>query len=227
MSSFDILPTPKKEEKIRLWGQENFRRIKDAIAITNGAISRIDTDAIEDDIADLNARMDALERSTGGNREIGYAVKLSDQSIGTGTTDITSLSVNIVVGTRPIMVIGSVRFQKLTAVGSVTVQIFDTTAGVVVQSIPKTISVINGYGSTLIMVRLTPSAGARSYRLRAFTENNTATFGAATNSPSFIQVIELDILQPAVLDDFPIHFDTLNDLQAAFPTLDALQDYKV
>lgn len=47
MSSFDILPTPKSNEKVRLWGQENFRRIKDVLTYLSGLLSSHSSDTTD------------------------------------------------------------------------------------------------------------------------------------------------------------------------------------
>ena len=230
MSSYDILPTPKKDEKIRLWGQENFRRIRDALVITNGYVTAAteDVDTVEDAIAALSDRVTALEQSQRGNREIGYAAKHDNQlGVGTVDTDLIGLNVTVRIRTRPILIIVEVQYKKMTAAGYVNVDIYDVTAGAVVQYAVLYVSSSNAQGVTVAMVRLTPPPGLRTYKVRAKAQNNTADFFASGIQPSFIQVIELDPLEPAILDDFPIHFDTLDELQTTFSTLDDVQDYQV
>ena len=123
-------------------------------------------------------------------KQLGYAQVTANQSaIGTVDTDLTGLTVAVTVGTRLIIVEGFVNsFLKLGAAGYVSLMIFEGTTQL--QRANAYVALSN-YGQPTVKVRLAPSAGAHTYKLRASAENNTCELVAAATYPAFIRVYEV------------------------------------
>lgn len=125
----------------------------------------------------------------GGANEIGYAQVTGNQpGIGTTATDLTGLSVAVTVGANPIVIFAKVQVKKNTSAGSSALSIMEGTT--FLQDL-QAYAGIGSRGTCYGSIRLTPTAGAHTYKLALRAEADTTDMEANTTSPAFIQVIEV------------------------------------
>lgn len=126
-----------------------------------------------------------------GGKELGYAEKTAAQTgIGTSATDVTSLSVTVTVGTRPIEITAFCNWQKKTSASYVDLEIYDNTAGARV-ALTELSAGVDEYGSSFVKVRENPAAGSRTYKVRARAGAGTVDLAADATYPAHIHVVEL------------------------------------
>ena len=133
---------------------------------------------------------DYADALAAGGVELGYAERTSTfTQTGIGSSDVTSLTTTVTVGTRPILVkFGCGGLANSSASGIV--QVFIKEGSTTLTT--ATISLSTVGQAVFREVRLTPSAGSHTYKItlsQAVTGNSSIT--ASSTDPSYIQVIEV------------------------------------
>lgn len=123
--------------------------------------------------------------------ELGYAqITSTFSTTSTTATDVTGLTTTVTVGTRPVKVIfAAAAIYNGTANGAVAIEIVEGTTILAATSL-----VSNPAGLRVPChreVRLAPTAGSHTYKIRAYCVSGTANIQAAADNPVFIQVIEV------------------------------------
>jgi antitoxin (DNA-binding transcriptional repressor) of toxin-antitoxin stability system len=156
---------------------------------TNRMVTRLNAAALQD----LEERLsDYTDSVAAGGIELGYASRTTDfTQTGSGNSDVTSLSVTVTVGTRPINVIISaagMTNSSASGLGFVNVKEGSTVLGYVSAGL----STANEIYPVNRVIRLAPSAGSHTYKvnLSQFITGNT-TLKATSDSVASIQVIEV------------------------------------
>lgn len=130
-----------------------------------------------------------------GPIELGYVQVTANQTgiSATALTDLTSLTLTITVGSRPIMVEGYIyQFDSGSLAGGISwVTLFDVTGSVEVQRA----SVDTGDGGGNFAnpkIRLAPSAGSRTYKMQARGDGvTTGRMLAASTQPAWLRIWEV------------------------------------
>ncbi len=160
--------------------------------------SRVWVDDLDDldaeQLNDMEARMEARVGGVGGGIELGYQTNgttYTTTSTAANGVAVTSMSVSVVVGSRPIVV--KIRADNWTAtgIGGLYVNEDGTNTGIIA-------SIAGGFTSSLCNERrFQPSAGSHTYAIYAKnTGAGTITISggpgtANLNSPMAIQVLEV------------------------------------
>ncbi len=160
--------------------------------------SRVWVDDLDDldaeQLNDMEARMEARVGGAGSGIELGYQTNgttFTTSSTTANGIDVTSMSISVAVGARPIVVKVRADGWSATGIGALLLNQDGTNIGL--------IAAITG-GDTVPLNeerRLQPSAGPHTYSLRAKnvgagTVTITADAGTANlNSPMAIQVVEV------------------------------------
>jgi hypothetical protein len=142
-------------------------------------------------LIDLEQRLAAYADSVAaGGVELGHARITSSPAAATTTvTDITGLSVTVTVGMRPIVVEAYLpTVQQLTGTGSVAAALYE---GATLLQLDQHTLTVNQNSAFNPKVRLAPSAGSHTYKVRISTSANTASIFADALFPAYIQVVEV------------------------------------
>lgn len=133
---------------------------------------------------------DYADALAAGGVELGYASRTSNfTQTGAGSSDVTSLTTTVTVGSRPIIVKANADGLSNSSASGITLLVIQED-GVTIAVQTVSLSVL----AELVAreVRRTPSAGSHTYKLvltQLVTGNSTLAAGAA--DPAFIQVIEV------------------------------------
>lgn len=146
--------------------------------------------AIGADVKSLTTQVNNFAANN-GRGELGYAqITTTPAAVGNAITDITGLSVTVTVGSRPIWIDFAAELQH-TANGEafIFLHLYEGSTGL---QYALDSFAISGRGSTLQKgIRLTPSAGTHTYKLRTQAEANGVQVYAEPSHPAYIRVVEM------------------------------------
>lgn len=122
--------------------------------------------------------------------QLAYAQAIADQAaIGTTLTDLTGLSINIVVPAgRVIRLSAATIFYGFTGAGYAEMQILE---GATMVALSQQAAVSGGQESMNCEVVLSPSAGSHTYKVRAHVSTGTMSSGASTQYPAFVMAEDI------------------------------------
>lgn len=131
-----------------------------------------------------------IQGSDLGGRELGYAqITATSPNFSTAGSDIAGLSVTVNVGVRPILVRFFTSGVTTASAGQyILLSIWEGATQLQASAVApgQTNDFVHVYGE----VRLAPSAGSHTYKVRGVTETGNATVLAIPTQPAFIQVVE-------------------------------------
>lgn len=152
-----------------------------------------DTIEIVESVTATTELVETGPQGPAGNTELGYAQITSNTTqTGYGSVDVSGLSVTVTVGSRPIKVIFDAQSVTNSASNGIgTVDIYEGStklAGVTVSNV--SVAAINSAAAHR-EYRAAPSAGSHTYKIKLSSLVGNTTLYGATDSPAFIQVIEV------------------------------------
>lgn len=137
------------------------------------------------------SRAEFEERASG--RELGYAEITANHTVTTTQADVAGLLVEVEVGVRPVIVKFDAFYAQLpaTAGAALTVLITDAAGTALSAARVQNPAAAVAHLPMHREVRLNPTPGTYTYKVRAVISSGTGLITATTAAPTFLQVVEV------------------------------------
>jgi hypothetical protein len=133
----------------------------------------------------------AYADSVGGNVELAYAQITTIPPAADAITDVAGLSITVTVGARPILLAVGGQFSVSSSSGLGQLSIYEGITSLAEASLGPA-SPVNFNVPLYREIRLSPSAGSHTYKVRiACVLAGKATLGASATAPAYIRAVQL------------------------------------